>query len=497
MNAIRASFVQPPGFATLFGIELWERFSFYGLQALLVFYLERHLALGSTEALLIYTSYAAVAGLTLLVGGFVADNLLGLRRTVFFGAVMLAMGHGLMAVELPLATTIAPLETPAFFVIVCALSLIAVGVGFVKSSATALLGKLYGPQDSRRDTGFTLYFVAINLGGTIAPFVCGSLGELAGWRFGFGAAAVGMLVGLATFVRGFRALGNTAEPDRGETSYQRAPQRNAAVFSVITCATILVSFFLIRNGATLRWLVVAVGIAFVCYFANLIYHAESPLERRRFGAALSLLAFALIFWATYRLQGGVINLFTEFHVDRKVFGTVLPPSMFGSLDSIFVIFVFAPVITLVYSSLAARDRSLSGYMKVGFGIIVTAAAVLTLVIGLTFRGPVVPLVWLIAYYAFSGAGELLVTSNGVSLMTRLLPKASGFAVAAWYFASIVGVIIAGGAGADITRDGATVAGGGDRYRLLFLDFGIAGVVAGLVLIALAGAAKRATLLKTS
>ena len=227
----------PPGLAVCFSVELWERFSYYGMRALLVFYLTKHFRFSDADSYLIYGAYTAMVYMTPVIGGVLADRYLGARKAVTLGALLLVLGHFGMTIEGPAAMAGASTDGLSGFYInafFLSLALITTGVGFLKTSTSTLVGALYAPGDPRRDAGFTIYYMGINIGAAAAPLLCGWLGQTYGWRYGFGAAGVGMLVGLVGFLYGQRWLMGRAEPPPSARLRERTPlgvRRETALYA--------------------------------------------------------------------------------------------------------------------------------------------------------------------------------------------------------------------------------------------------------------------------
>jgi POT family proton-dependent oligopeptide transporter len=442
----------PPGLYTLFFTEMWERLSYYGMRALLILFMvspvqKGGLGLDDKVAAAIYGLYTAGVYLSALPGGWIADRLLGAQRAVWAGGAIIALGHFTLAVP--------RLET--FFL---GLVLIVIGTGLLKPNVSALVGQLYPEGGARRDAGFTIFYMGINLGAFIGPLICSWLGEHINWHYGFVAAGVGMVLGLVQFGLTRRHLGSAGlEPvHQGET---RGPDR-MLVGAAGTALALVVLLALTRTIAINPiWL--AKGAAFVisglavAYFAwaFLFGKLDSTETKRVVVIAILFLASAL-FWAGYEQAGSSLNLFAERHTARGVesIGLQLPAGWFQSVSALFVI-VFAPVVAMVWVALARRGVTPSLPAKFAFGLMLLALGFLVVAIGSKRAlngGPVWP-TWLIATYLFHVWGELLVSPVGLSSVTKLAPqRLVGQMMGVWFLATSLGNLLAGLFAGEVSGD---------------------------------------------
>lgn len=404
--APRLLFGHPRGLAYLFATEMWERFSYYGMRALLVLYMVKYLfepgraetvigyatlkgalefAFGplSAQALAsqVYGLYTGLVYFTPLIGGLIADRALGQRRTVILGAALMALGHFMMAFE------------PLLFF---ALATLILGNGAFKPNIVTQVGALYPPGDARRDRAYSIFYVGINVGAFLAPLVCGTLGERAGWHYGFGAAGVGMLIGLAIYLAAAPAL----PPDE----IARRPAR-----------------------------------------------ADGPLgakERRAIVALLVLCAPVSLFWATYEQQGNTIALWADEYVDRGVglFGwrAEIPTTWFQAFNP-FMIFAFTPLVVALWTRQGARGREPSTLAKMALGCFGVAAANLVLAAGALSAGAEkASWLWLLAYFVVVTVGELYLSPIGLSLVSKASPaRFVSMMMGAWLMTSFAGNLLAG------------------------------------------------------
>lgn len=319
---------------------MWERFSYYGMRALLVFYLMQHFHFSEAQSYLIYGTYTSLVYLTPLIGGAVADRYLGARKAITLGALLLVAGHFGLALE---GARIRSPGSPDPDIFYASLALIATGVGFLKTNASALVGALYDQNDPRRDAGFTLFYMLYNIGSVIAPLACGWVGQTYGWHYGFGIAGVGMLAGLVGFLRGQKYLQGAAEPPDPrwlEQPVWRLMSRENALY--LTCVLLAVAVWaIIRSQQFMGPLLVILGLAAGAFILYDAFAKCSLVERDRLLVCATLTVFTVGFWALYEQMGSSLNVFADRVVDRVVLGYEIPAPMLQSLPPLFVI-VLAP-----------------------------------------------------------------------------------------------------------------------------------------------------------
>ncbi len=412
---------QPKALRVLFFAETWERFSFYGMRALLVLYMTKHFGFGDSRAYAVYGSYTALVYTTPLIGGLLADRLLGGRKAVVFGGLLMSLGHFAMAFD------------PLFYL---ALALLICGNGFFKPNISAIVGRVYHEKDAKRDRAFAIFYMGINLGAG-ASMICGILGESYGWHLGFGLAGVGMLVGLGVFLWGQRFVGQAADPPdpvKLKQPFFLGLSREIWIY-LATVAAVGASWALVQAGDVLGKLLLVVGIATVIgLFVYLLRYAHAD-ERNPMFVAIVLTLFSSVFWAFFEQAGSSISLFTDRNVDRVVFGATINASVFQSVNPAFVL-LFSPCFIWLWRKLGPREPSTP--LKFGIG---------TLLLGLGFGAlwlgadgsratGMVPLVWLLLGYMLHTAGELCVSPVGLSMITKLSPgRVVGVMMGAWFLAS--------------------------------------------------------------
>ena len=398
---------------------MWERFSYYGMRALLVLYLVNALDHSRVHALEIYATYTALVYLTPILGGYLADKWLGSRRAVLVGAIVMAMGHFAMAF-------------PALLYL--ALGLLIVGNGFFKPNISTIVGGLYGTNDPRRDGGFTIFYMGINLGAFFSPLVCGTLGEKFGWHYGFAAAGVGMVAGLIVFVAGQSRLGtNGLPPGRVRARQDRFAREDWYTVLATSLACLGVVYSAIELWAYIGpwWHSLmpfargGVASALVVGFAAAVFYQFSALSRtewERIAAIFIIAVFVVFFWMGFEQAGGTMNLFADKLTDRVVFDWEIPASYFQAINPLTII-LLAPVFSLAWLRLDRSRFALSSVAKQGIGMIILGFGFVVLAIAqerADALGQVGP-GWLIAVYVLHTLGELCLSPIGLSLVTKLAP----------------------------------------------------------------------------
>jgi proton-dependent oligopeptide transporter, POT family len=420
----RAFFGHPRGLSLLFLIEMWERFSYYGMRALLVLYMVHVLKWTDARADNLYGSYTGLTFLTPLFGGYLADKWIGTRRSLVIGGVIIAAGHFVLALDSMLS----------FYI---GLGLVVLGTGFFKPNVSTMVGQLYPQGDQRRDAGFTIFYMGINLGAFIAPFVCGYLAQSEGfhatlvsaglnparsWSWGFGAAGVGMLCGLGLYLWlrdrylpgiGVRARMGTHAGSAASTAGSGAAERGEGAHPVLTAD-----------------------------------------EWRRVGALLLMFLFVACFWLVYEQGGSSLNLFADRYTDLRVGGSVVPSSYFQSAQPLFVI-LLAPLFAFLWSRLRKAGHEPSTPAKMVLGLALLAVGCLFLLGGgravdaclganAATACAVASPAWLTLFYLFSVFGELCVSPVGLSYVTKVAPaRYVAFLMGAWFLTNSSGLKLAG------------------------------------------------------
>ena len=460
-------FGHPKGLFYLFFSELWERFSFYGMRALLTLYMVKELFVAfeerDTVAFGIYASYGTLVYATPALGGMLADKLLGFRKAIMLGAVFMALGHFVLA-----------FEHPVFFYI--ALGLLIVGNGLFKPNISSFVGTLYSKGDKRRDSGFTIFYMGINVGAFVAPLLCGWLGETYGWHYGFGIAGLGMLFGLAIFWRGVKnnVFGEYGLPPRREVlELKKFGLKIKYIIPLIATLIVPIIAYVIQQGdfvfemfdavlfegtiVSFIFNIIVIGI--VIYLIWMI--AKVSLEERKKLIAIVLLSFLMtIFWSFYELSGSLITLFA----DRNVHLIFITSSGTNALTAMFVILLALPFSALwIYLSKITRNPRTP--YKFAFGLVSIGIGFALLAFSGQFADDVgrVPFVFLLAGYLMFVVGELSMSPVGLSKITELSPKRFvGFMMGLWFLASAYAFNLGGFIGRKMAiggkADGADVSG---------------------------------------
>ncbi|HEX6375002.1 MAG TPA: peptide MFS transporter [Allosphingosinicella sp.] len=434
----------PKGLYVLFFAEMWERFSYYGMRALLIFYLTQHWLFSDERSSIIYGAYTALVYITPVLGGYLADRYLGQRKAVLFGAVLLTFGHFLMAFEGMKGVTDPLLKQsdPAINVFWLALSFIIVGSGFLKANISVIVGQLYPRTDVRRDGAYTIFYMGINAGAAIGTIIAGYLGQTYGWSYGFGAAGVGMLSGLIVFII-FRPLllgrGESRDPARLKSMV--GPLRFEWLIYLIGFAAVAGIWMLIQYQEVVGTLLGVFGAALVGY---VVFYAVTKLpseDRDRIFAALFLIFGSILFWALFEQAGSSLNLFTDRYAD---IGGV-PASIFQSINPIYII-LLAPLFAWLWVKLGRAGLEPSAPAKFGLGMIQLGAGFLVLVAGAYAVGVDVPtpVIFIFLIYLLHTTGELCLSPVGLSAMNRLAPAhMASLIMGTWFFASATGNFAAG------------------------------------------------------
>lgn len=423
----------PKGLFVLFFAEMWERFSYYGMRALLIFYLTKHWLFSDSEAGIIYGAYTALVYITPVVGGYMADRYLGQRKAVVFGAVLLTLGHFFMAFEGEARA--GNTDNPVIYVFWLALALIIVGSGFLKANISVIVGQLYPRTDVRRDGAYTIFYMGINLGAALGSLLCGYIGETYGWSYGFGLAGIGMLAGLIVFTIGKGLLLGRGEPR------QPLAKKTEWTMYAFGVALVAVCWTLIQYQQLVGWLLGGFGGLLVAYVIFTAVVKLQPDDRDRILAAMFLILTSIIFWALFEQAGSSLNLFTDRHVDR---GGV-PASTFQSINAIYII-LLAPIFATAWTYLGRKGMEPSTPLKFGLAIIQVGLGFLVLVWGANSVGVNIPtpVIFIFLIYLLHTTGELCLSPVGLSAMNRLAPAhMASLIMGTWFFASATGNFAAG------------------------------------------------------
>jgi len=524
----------PKGLYVCFSTELWERFSFYGMKYLLLLYLTKYHLFSDEAGLDVLGSYAGLVYALPLIGGMIADRFLGMRKSVLFGGILLSLGHILMAVEgfqainyaagtvltndltltsgevLLAGTTLSEAitfrDTEALKVFYFALALIVMGVGYLKPNISTIVGKLYSMDDPRRDSGFTIFYMGINIGSFVATLLCGWLGETYGWKYGFGAAGIGMIFGLFTFMYGQKYLmghAEPAEPEKLKKSFlgpinlewsiyllslpvlgvlwllvQHEPvvyltqnvfliiaivglilysmvhtkqdQNNTVAYTIAGVAVVAalyaigVNLHFIPGSETLAENVLYGSIILIIGFVVYGFMTHNSAEFGRTVVLMILILSTIVFWALFEQSAGSMTLYADRVVDRSIGNTTFTAAQFGSLNAGFIMLLAIPFAAL-WTWLAKKELEPSTPVKFGLGIFQAGLGFGALVLGAEFpdQSGQVAMIWLVLAYLLHTTGELCLSPVGLSAVTKLsIGNVVGVSMGTWFLATALSETVA-------------------------------------------------------
>ncbi|MBU1287447.1 MAG: peptide MFS transporter [Alphaproteobacteria bacterium] len=433
----------PRGLFVLFFTEMWERFSYYGMRALLVLYLTKHFLFDREAAYGLYGAYTTLVYITPVIGGYLADRYLGARKAVTIGAVFLVLGHLGMAIEGDPVAAGEVADAGILNIFYFSLALIIVGVGFLKANISTIVGSLYPKTDARRDSAFTIFYVGINTGAFLGALIAGYLGEVYGWAYGFGAAGIGMLLGLVVFVWGKPALRGAGEPTNPSqlTAKIIGPlSREHTIWAGALVTTVIV-WFLVRSQGAVNLLLLASMIVTYLFIVWRAVAKLNPHQRNRIIVALVLISTNVLFWGLFEQAGSSLNLFTDEHVDRNLLGWEVPASMFQSINALYIM-TLGPVFAGLWVWLSKKGWEPSAPMKFAIALMQLGLGFLVLVFGAAGDG-LTPVIFIFLIYLLHTTGELCMSPVGLSAMTRLsVTSMVGLMMGAWFLASGAGNAVA-------------------------------------------------------
>lgn len=501
----------PRGLVILFFTEMWERFSYYGMRGLLILYLTQHFLFSDERSTVLYGAYTALVYVMTIIGGTLADRYLGSRKAVTFGAILLVLGHFGMAFEgsgsrqlmtyngsdyqltldgrggdanqiiisdqgtslisfsegatnllvadpglvglpasIPTNSYSLRVETEPLYlnILYLSLALIIAGVGFLKANISTIVGSLYGFGDSRRDSGFTIFYMGINMGAFLSSIFCGYLGIAFGWKYGFGLAGIGMLFGLLIFLKYQPWLEGKAEPPNAEKLKEKVlgPINIEQMCYLTGLGIIIVSMLLVMNAHLVDESYVGLlGIIIFILLLGYAFVSCKGVERDRMLAGIYFILAQIPFWALFEQAGSSLNLFTDRLVDRTMLGMSVPAPVFQSLNAMFIV-LFAPLLAWLWISLAKRNLNPSTPVKFAFGVFLAGLGFLSLVAGMRLSGDdgMTAVYFIFLIYWIHTMGELMVSPVGLSAVTKLAPpQAVGMTMGAWFLYSGLSNYLAG------------------------------------------------------
>ena len=470
MNSIKMK--QPRALIVLFFTEMWERFSYYGMRALLVLYLIQqlfqNLETSKTVAYGIFAAYGSLVYASPFIGGLIADKFLGHRKAVIWGAIMMAVGHFLMAIENEMFLYLA-------------LSFLIVGNGFFKPNMPIILSGLYEENDPRRDGGFTIYYMSVNLGAFFSPILCGIVGETYGWHYGFTIAGIGMLAGLFIFLKFGHIIDyhESINKETGEKNLEYRPlgtipdkeslaqkfcglSKEIWIYTLCVLSTFGIAI-LVKHYEIMSYIIFPLSLSILGLIFIIALRSEK-VERDRLFVILILLLFITLFWTFFEQAGSSLTLFASENVNRNFFGSVIPASLFQSVNPMFIL-IFASPLSVLWMTLANKKKEPSTPIKFSIGILLLSIGFLILGLAPRFisfetiaendtilKIAAVPAILLVLSYLFQTLGELCLSPIGLSMVSRLAPtKIVGMVIGAWYLSSSLAFQI-GGWIANLTTD---------------------------------------------
>ncbi len=426
--------VHPKALFTLFFAELWERFSFYGMRALLILYMTKELFEQMSQpdadarAYGIYGAYGALVYAMPVLGGLAADKVMGFRKAVLFGGGLMALGHFTLGMEGALFQG----SLPVFFI---ALALIIIGNGFFKPNISSFLGTFYEQNDPRKDGAFTIFYMGVNIGAMLAPLWCGYLQVNYGWHYGFGLAGVGMVIGLIVF---WKNMSDYEDKGNAPQEYVDQPKAYGVDKNILTVVAALIGIplcaFLLNANEVMSMVLFVVGATVIGYLLYYAFNTEGKKEGQRLLVVIVLFFFHMIFWALFEQAGGSLMLFADRNVDRSFFGGEIPTAFFASLNPLYII-LLAPAFSWIWLKLSNAKMEPSTPMKFFLGLLQIGLGYAVIVLGAKMFGGdgTIPLIFLALMYLLHTTGELSLSPVGLSMVTKLSPpKIVGFVMGAWF-----------------------------------------------------------------
>ncbi len=470
----------PRGLATLFFTEMWERLSYYGMRAILILFMVDLMQNGGLQiddltATAIYGIYTAAVYLVALPGGWIADRLMGAQRAVLAGGIVIMCGHFVLAIP----------GDNAFFL---GLLLVILGTGLLKPNVSTIVGSLYSADDDRRDSGFTIFYMGINLGGLLGPLIVGGLGQSEnwGWHWGFGAAGVGMLFGVIQFWYTKHYLGSAGlHPVTSGDAEKDAAFKRKAWIGVAICMAILAFFVFAGLSGSMQYDPVEISRAttYVIFGAVTIYFAYvfafgklTTEERKRIIVIIVLFLGISMFWSGFEQAGSSLNLFADRYTQLEFDWFTIPSSWFQSINSIFIV-TFAPFFAYLWVWLGKRNLNPSTPAKFGLGLVLLAVGFAMMIFAsmIVANGDKAMPTWLLLTYLFHTFGELAISPVGLSATTKLAPKRFlGQMMGIWFVGAALGNLIAGQVAGDF--DANNLQAFPDQYLQIVLTIGGAGLI---------------------
>ncbi len=425
---------QPKQLYLLFFTEMWERFSFYGMRALLLAYMVTQLKFDEPKSYAILGSYAGLVYTMPMFGGMLADRFLGYRKAVVFGGILMTIGHLVLALP----------QSWSFFL---GMAFIICGNGFFKPNISSLVGTLYEENDSRRDSGFSIFYMGINIGACIGGVLCGYVGERINWHFGFGLAGIFMILGLIIFSIGSKSLGEKGLPPEPALLKKKVAGIIATEWFIYLATFIVVPFvvFLFNVYEAMDYIMLSLGLLALIYVLYIAYQLERKAGFKLL-AALVMIAFSLLFWSFYEQASGSLNLIALRNVNMNFMGNKLPALSVNNFLPPFWVIVLSPVFAWLWAWLNKKGKEPGTALKFAFSFLFMGAGFLIFFAA----GKAAQTTGLISLYAFCLGyaaiicGELCLSPIGLSMITKLSPKKIvGMMMGIWFLASAIGEFLAG------------------------------------------------------
>ncbi len=456
----------PRALLVLCHTEFWERFAYYGMRAILVLYMVKALQYTDTKGYAIYGAFAGLVYMTPLIGGMLADRLIGSQRAIITGIILMAIGYFSMAVKQP-------------FFFYAAIGFQIIGNGYFKANMSATIGKIYTEKDPRRDGAYTLFYMAVNLVAFVTPIVCGWIGSRFGYQYGFLTAGIGMLIGLFVFLSGRKDIGDSGAISRAEALKEPlfAGLSKNAVWYICTILSIPVAVLLVLQAEWIKYSISIFGGAFLIYI--IIESLKSPrAERGGIFTIIILMVFSMSFWACFEQAGSSMTLFTERLIDRTVMGFTVATPMFQSINPLLIVLLGIPFSKL-WEYLAKTRYNPSSPLKMAVGLLILGAGFFVLFIAakLAGEGSKASIWFIVLVYFLHTTGELCFSPVGLSMVSKLSPlRLSSLLMGAWMLSSAFAHIIAGAI--------AALTGGDAGYAGVFrmITFFAVGASIGLIIL---------------
>ncbi len=488
-------FNHPKGLYVLFFTEMWERFSFYGMKALLIFFLTKHHFFTDGEANHIIGNYAALVYALPVIGGFLADRYLGYRKAVTFGAILILAGQFSMAYKGHQAITNGTellQDNIAIQAMFFSLALIIAGVGFLKANISSIVGCLYKKDDPKKDSGFTIFYMGINLGSALATALCGYVGETYGWEYGFGLAGIGMLLGLSTFLIFKKHLMGYAEPPDQQKLNEKTIlllPREWAIYAG-GAASVFIIWQLVQYHAVVGALLVITSLTLIGLLGYFILSQCTKDERGRMLVLLILTFSSIVFWSLFEQEFTSLNLFADRVVNRSIGGQEIKASTLLSLNPVFII-LLAPVFAWLWIRLNRIGLEPNTPVKFSLGIIFAGLSFGAIVAGCMAAqySSKVSLGWLVLSYLLLTTGEICLSPVGLSAVTKLsADKIVGVMMGTWFLATAaseyIAALLANLADLGSVSSSFVLSDAIRQYSDLYLKLMIIGLIAGILLLIL-------------